>query len=87
MVSFFALYIPLFGLLLDSNLAVPINSPQQGSLVAVPMKRTLELPIQRRRTALSANASKKRGTYSGSTGLGDFLDLCVASLHCRADHD
>ncbi|KAI0247632.1 aspartic peptidase domain-containing protein [Lactifluus subvellereus] len=78
MVSLFALSIPLFGLLLGSNLAVPINSLQQGSLVAVPTKRSFELPIQRRRTALSALASMKRGIYSGSTGLGDSIDLFYA---------
>jgi len=37
-------------------------------------KRSFELPIHRRRTPLF-RGSRKRGTYSGSTGLGDSLDL------------
>jgi hypothetical protein len=42
------------------------------------------LPI--RRTALS-EGSWKRGTDSGSTGLGDFFDLYVFVLYRRAmDH-
>jgi hypothetical protein len=85
MVPLLALYISLFLSLLGPNLALPVNSPQKGGSGVVPMKRSFRLPIQRRRDVPPSRTSLKRGIYSGSTGLGDFLDLCAAFFHCRAD--
>ena len=64
----------IFILLLDLNLALRVNS-QERALVQT--RRSFDLPI--RRTALSERLLK-RGVYSGSTGLGDFLDLCVLAF-------
>ncbi|KAH9983325.1 aspartic peptidase domain-containing protein [Russula compacta] len=73
MVFFSTLCIYLFILFPGLNFALPVNSPQDGVLAAVQTKHSFELPIQRRRMAPS-EGSVKRGTDSGSTGLGDFLD-------------
>lgn len=78
MFSFFTRCIFIFVFLLDLNLASRIRSPE-GAVVQ--SRRSFDLPI--RRTALSERLLK-RGAYSGSTGLGDFLDRCVfAFYHTR----
>jgi hypothetical protein len=78
MFSLFTGCIFIFVLLLDLNLALRVGSPERA---VVQTRRSFDLPI--RRTALSERLLK-RGAYSGSTGLGDFLDLCVfASCHPR----
>jgi hypothetical protein len=64
----------IFILLLDLNFALRVNS-QERALVQT--RRSFDLPI--RRTALSERLLK-RGVYSGNTGLGDFLDLCVLAF-------
>lgn len=71
MFSFFTRRILIFVLLLDLNLALHLGSPERA---VVQTRRSFDLPI--RRTALSKRLLK-RGAYSGSTGLGDFLDLCI----------
>jgi hypothetical protein len=78
MFSFFTRCTFIFVLLLDLNLALRVSSPERA---VVQTRRSFDLPI--RRTALSERLLK-RGAYSGSTGLGDFLDLCVfAFCHLR----
>ncbi|KAF8476662.1 aspartic peptidase domain-containing protein [Russula ochroleuca] len=72
MASFSTLCISVLVLLLDLNFASPVNSPERAVSALAQAKRSFDLPI--RRTALS-EGSWKRGTDSGSTGLGDFLDL------------
>ncbi|KAH9969769.1 aspartic peptidase domain-containing protein [Russula dissimulans] len=69
----FMLAISLLVLVPNLNLASPVKSAQRGVSEALGTKRSFELPIRGRRTPLS-RGSQKRGTYSGSTGLGDFLD-------------
>ncbi|KAH9991300.1 aspartic peptidase domain-containing protein [Russula vinacea] len=69
MASFSTLCISILVLLLDLNFATPLSSPER---VVTHTKRSFDLPI--RRTALS-EGSWKRGTDSGSTGLGDFFDF------------
>jgi hypothetical protein len=71
----FTLYTLIFVLLLDLSLALRVSSPKSA---VVQTRRSFDLPI--RRTALSERLLK-RGAHSGSTGLGDFLDLCVFALH------
>ena len=81
MAPFSTLCISILVLLLDLNFATPLSSPER---VVTHTKRSFDLPI--RRTALS-EGSWKRGTDSGSTGLGDFFDLYVFVLYRRAmDH-
>ncbi|KAI9464918.1 acid protease [Lactarius psammicola] len=68
MIHFFAFCISFFVFWPSSSLALPVNSSKRGD-----NKRGFELPIQRR--VVRSGPSMKRGSYSGSTGLGDFLDL------------
>lgn len=75
MFSFSMRCIFIFVLLLDLNLALHVSSPESA---VVKTRRSFNLPI--RRTALSRRLLK-RGAYSGSTGLGDFLDLCVFAFY------
>ena len=72
MIHFFTFCISFFVFWPCLNLALPLN-PSRGDLVSVQNKRGFELPIQRRE--VRSGSSLKRGTYPGSTGLGDFLDL------------
>jgi len=69
----FMLVVSLLVFVPNLNLASPVNSTQRGVSEAVRTKRSFELPIRGRRTPFS-RGPQKRGTYSGSTGLGDFLD-------------
>jgi hypothetical protein len=71
MFSFFTRRIFISVLLLDLSFALRVSSPERA---VVQTRRSFDLPI--RRTALPERLLK-RSTYSGSTGLGDFLDLCV----------
>jgi hypothetical protein len=70
MFSFFTRCIFIF-VLFDLNLALRVSSPDSA-------RRSFNLPI--RITALSERLLK-RGAYSGSTGLGDLLDLCVFAFY------
>jgi hypothetical protein len=84
MASFSTLCISVLVLLLDLNFASPLSLPERDVSVVAQTKRSFDLPI--RRTAL-LERSWKRGTDSGSTGLGDFFDLYVLVLYHRAmDH-
>lgn len=85
MISFATLCVTLFTLWPDLNVALLSNSPQGPVTESIQRKRSLELPIQRRRAA-SLGESVKRGAYSGSTGLGDYLDLCVVAF-CHRPSD
>ena len=68
----------IFVLLFDLNLALRVSSAKRA---VVQTRRSFDLPIQR---TLSERLSK-RGAYSGNTGLGDFVDLCVlAFYHLRS---
>ena len=71
MFSFFTRFIFIFLLLLDLSFALRVSSPERA---VVQTRRSFDLPI--RKTTLSERLLK-RGAYSGSTGLGDYLDLCV----------
>lgn len=73
MIHFFAFCISFFVFWPRLNLALPVNPSKRGDSIFAQNKRGFELPIQRR--AVRSGSSLKRGTYSGSTGLGDFLDL------------
>jgi len=73
MVSFLTFCVTLVALMPDLNLAFFGSSPQRAVSEPVQRKRSFELPIQRRRTTLPRR-SPKRGTDSGTTGLGDFFD-------------
>jgi hypothetical protein len=75
MALFAILFVTLFALLPDLNFAFPslADSPQRTVSETIQTKHRFDLPIQRRRTGGLWN----RGVYSGSVGLGDFLDLCV----------
>jgi len=75
MVLFAILYVTLLALLSDLNFAFPslVDSPQRTVSETIQKKHSFDLPIQRRRTGGLWN----RGVYSGSVGLGDYLDLCV----------
>jgi hypothetical protein len=83
MVSFVMFCVTLVALMPDLNLAFFGSSPQRAVSEPVQRKRSFELPIQRRRTRLSRK-SPKRGTDSGTTGLGDFFDQCVVAFYHRA---
>ncbi|KAI0270042.1 acid protease [Gloeopeniophorella convolvens] len=61
-------------LLPSQGYALPLSISQRTVSENVATKRSFELPI-RRRTVARTGEPMKRGTYSGSTGLGDFLDL------------
>ncbi|KAI0059646.1 acid protease [Artomyces pyxidatus] len=67
-------YLSLLVLLPSLGLALPHDLPRRelSSRSNAP-KRSFQLPIQRRRSPQPS--MRKRGTYSGNTGLGDFLDL------------
>ncbi|KAF8500835.1 aspartic peptidase domain-containing protein [Russula emetica] len=69
MFSFSTRCIFIFVLFLDLDLAFPVSSSERA---VVQTRRSFDLPI--RRTVLSERLLK-RGAYSGSTGLGDLLDL------------
>jgi hypothetical protein len=71
MFSFFTRCIFVF-VFFDLDLALRVSSPDSAAVVQT--RRSFNLPI--RRTALSGRLLK-RGAHSGSTGLGDFLDMCV----------
>jgi hypothetical protein len=75
MVLFAILYVTLLALLPDLNFAFPTlaDSPQRTVSETIQRKHSFDLPIQRRRTG----GLRSRGVYSGSVGLGDFLDLYV----------
>jgi len=85
MISFATLCVTLFTLWPDLNVALPSNSPQGPVTESVQRKRSFELPIQRRRV-VSSGELVKRGVYSGSTGLGDYLDRCVVAF-CHRPSD
>ena len=72
-VSFAILYVTLLALWPDLNFAFSADSPQRADSETIQRKHSFDLPIQRRGTGGLWN----RGVYSGSVGLGDFLDLCV----------
>lgn len=74
MFSFFTRFIFIFLLLLDLSFALRVSSPERA---VVQTRRSFDLPI--RKTTLSERLLK-RGAYSGSTGLGDYLDLCVSAF-------
>jgi hypothetical protein len=59
--------------------ARPSPSPSQT------VKRGFSLPLQRTGTMAGPDTRpvRKRAGYSGSTGLGDSLDLCVPALLCN----
>ena len=69
----FTRFIFIFVLSLDLNLALCVSA-------VIHTRRSFDLPI--RRTTLSERLLK-RGAHSGSTGLGDFLDLCAPFYHPR----
>ncbi|KAH9159493.1 aspartic peptidase domain-containing protein [Lactarius sanguifluus] len=71
MILFFIFCIPFLVFWPSSILALPVDPSTRGEFVQ--KKRGFELPIQRR--VVRSGSSLKRGTYSGSTGLGDSLDL------------
>ncbi|KAH9179380.1 acid protease [Lactarius sanguifluus] len=71
MIHFFTFCIPFIVFWPSSILALPVDPSTRGEFVQ--KKRGFELPIQRR--VVRSGSSLKRGTYSGSTGLGDSLDL------------
>jgi hypothetical protein len=68
----------IFVLSLDLNYALRVSSPEGAG---VQTRRSFDLSI--RRTALSERLLK-RGAYSGSTGLGDFFDMCVFAFQSSA---
>jgi len=82
MISFVTLCVAFFTLWPDLNFALSSNSSQGPVTESIQGKCSFELPIQRRRTAISGGFVK-RGAYSGSTGLGDYLDLCVVAFYHR----
>ncbi len=73
MIHFFTFCISFFVFWPSSNLALPVDPSKRGDSIFVQNKRGFELPIRRR--VVRSGSSLKRGTYSGNTGLGDFLDL------------
>jgi hypothetical protein len=79
MVSFALLYVALLALLPDLNYAFLADSPQGAVSETIRRKHSFDLPIQRR----STGGLWSRGVYSGSVGLGDFLDLCVGVPLCH----
>lgn len=72
MIHSFAFCISFLVIWPSLNLALPLNS-SRGDFVSWKNQRGFELPIQRR--VVRSESSLKRSLYSGSTGLGDFLDL------------
>ena len=85
MICFAKLCVAFFILQPDLNFALPSTSPQRPVTESIQRKHSLELPIQMRRGGISGGLVK-RGAYSGSTGLGDFLDSCVVTFrHHQSD--
>jgi hypothetical protein len=85
MISFVTFCVTFITLWPVPNFGLSFNSSHEPATESIQGKRTFELPIQRRRTAISGGFVK-RGAYSGSTGLGDYLDLCVVTFYHRTSN-
>lgn len=81
MILFSTVCIYILGALLEMNSASPVGPSERAVRVVTLTRSSFDLPI--RRTALSERLLK-RGAYSGSTGLGDFLDGYALALYHRA---